>query len=45
MYYLYQDKKDEITELFILGLMNKEIYFNFMDEFERNEKLFTIWLN
>ena len=45
MHYLYQNKKDEITELFIIGLIDKETYFKFEDEFNKNEKIFTICLN
>lgn len=45
MYYLYQNKKDEITELFILQLIDKETYFKFENEFNKNKELFTICLN
>jgi len=44
-YYLFNGERERIIDLFEFGFISKEAYFEFEEELEANEMLFTVCLN
>ena len=43
--YLKQKWEDIIAEAFIHGVIEKDVYFELLDELEKDKKLFEVWKN